>query len=95
MKKLIIIYHSQGGSTEQMAQAVLAGAQEETDTETRLIKAFDATVEDLTTCDGVIFGTPENFGYMSGALKDFYDRTYYPTQEHPLNLPYFVLLKML
>ena len=93
MKKLVIIYHSQSGTTEQLAQAVLAGAKEEKDTDTQLVQAFDATLELLLDCDGVIFGTPENFGYMSGALKDFFDRTYYPAQEHQLNLPYALFIK--
>ncbi len=88
MKHLLIIYHSGGGKTESMAQAVYAGAQREPDVETRLQRAFDASLDDLLWADGLIFGTPENFGYMSGALKDFFDRTFYPAEPHRLNLPY-------
>lgn len=88
MKKLNIIYHSQGQHVEALAQAVLAGAREETLVDTTLLKAKDATLEHLLEADGLIFGTPENFGYMSGALKDFFDRTFYPAEPHELNLPY-------
>ncbi len=88
MKKLLIIYHSQSGHTEKLAQAVYAGAREELETETRLLRAFDAKLDDLLNCDGIVFGTPENFGFMSGALKDFFDRTYYPAVDHQLNIPY-------
>lgn len=87
-KKLLILYHSQSGNTEKMALAVLEGAQQEEDCDSRLVKAIDAKIEDLLNVDGVIFGTPENFGYMSGALKDFFDRTYYDALPHQLNLPY-------
>ncbi len=87
-KKLLILYHSQSGNTEKMAHAVLEGAQREEDCDSRLVKAVDAKIEDLLNVDGVIFGTPENFGYMSGALKDFFDRTYYDALPHQLNLPY-------
>lgn len=85
---MLILYHSQSGNTERLAQAVYAGARQETGTESRLVRAFDAGLEDLLASDAVIIGTPENFGYMSGAVKDFFDRTYYPAQEHELNLPY-------
>ncbi len=88
MKRLRIIYHSQSAHTESMAQAVLAGALQEVEVETRLLRAFDAGLDDLLAADALIFGTPENFGYMSGALKDFFDRTFYPAQPHELNLPY-------
>ena len=88
MKKLRIIYHSQSAHTESMAQAVLQGALQEAEVETRLLRAFDAGLDDLLAADALIFGTPENFGYMSGALKDFFDRTFYPAQPHELNLPY-------
>jgi multimeric flavodoxin WrbA len=53
-----------------------------------MLHCFDAGLEDLLWCDGLLLGTPENFGYMSGAMKDFFDRTYYPAEPHALNLPY-------
>lgn len=87
-KRLLILYHSQSGNTERMAQAVYTGALQEVEVETRLIRAFDADIQDLIRSDAVIIGTPENFGYMSGAIKDFFDRTYYPAQEYGLNLSY-------
>ena len=57
-----------------------------------MLTAFEAGLDDLLWCDAVLFGTPENFGYMSGALKDFYDRTYYPAEPHELNLPYGIFI---
>lgn len=92
MSKLLIVYHSQSDRTEQLARAVFTGAQQEDGVDSRLIRAFDATLEDLLWCNGLIFGTPENFGYMSGALKDFFDRTFYPAEPYQLNLPYGVFI---
>jgi multimeric flavodoxin WrbA len=92
MKTLLIVYHSQTGNTEQLAQAVQRGACQESATATRLLRAFDATLQDLLECQGVLFGTPENFGYMSGAIKDFFDRTFYPAQPYQLNLPYALFI---
>ncbi len=88
MKKLSIIYHSQGVHVEAMAAAVLRGAKQEASVQSTLKFAKDAALEDLLESDGLIFGTPENFGYMSGALKDFFDRTFYPAEPHKINLPY-------
>ena len=53
-----------------------------------MLRAFDAGLDDLLWCDGILIGTPENFGYMSGAIKDFFDRTYYPAEPYALNRPY-------
>lgn len=92
MKQLLIVYHSQSGNTEKLAQAVYGGACQASDTHTRLIRAFDAVLQDLLDCDGVVFGTPENFGFLSGALKDFFDRTFYPAQDYDLNLPYALFI---
>lgn len=92
MKNLLILYHSQSGNTQQMANAVLCGSQQQTDVNCRLIRAFDACLEDLQWADGMLFGTPENFGTMSGALKDFFDRTYYPAEPFKLNLPYAIFI---
>jgi len=94
MKKLLIVYHTQTGNTGQLCQAVVKGVNlaqedsEEPELELRCRKAADAVLDDLRWCDAVLFGTPENFGYMSGALKDFFDRTYYPAEPYELNLPY-------
>lgn len=92
MKHLLIVYHSQSGNTEQLAAAVVRGCVAESGVETRLCKAFDANLEDLLWADGVLLGTPENFGSMSGALKDFFERTYYPAEPYQLNLPYALFI---
>ncbi len=99
MKHLTIIYHSQSGNTQRLAEAVAAGAREEAasagneNTLSVSIKtAFNAGLDDLLKADGLLFGTPENFGYMSGALKDFFDRTYYPAEPHQINLPYGIFI---
>ena len=78
----MIVYHSQSGTTKRMAEAVIRGARsdEVSDVEVRAISALDAGAEDLAWADGFILGTPENFGYMSGAMKYFLDRAYYPCE---------------
>jgi multimeric flavodoxin WrbA len=78
-----------------MADAVIAGATSD-DVEAvdvRVRNAFDATADDLRWADAVILGTPENFGYMSGALKDFFDRTYYTVINETQGLPYALFIK--
>ena len=87
-KRLLIVQHTQSGNTGRLAAAVHEGAQRVAETETRLLRAFDAGTADLLACDGLLLGTPENFGYMSGALKDFFDRTYYPCEGKLVGLPY-------
>jgi multimeric flavodoxin WrbA len=92
MKTLLIVYHTQTGNTEQLAQAACRGACQTPEVHIRLLRAFDATLQDLLACHAVLFGTPENFGYMSGAIKDFFDRTFYPAQDYDLNLPYALFI---
>jgi len=92
LSHLLIIYHSQSGNTERMSQSVLKGAEEIEDVDIRFKKAFDANLDDLLWSNGILIGTPENFGYMSGAVKDFFDRTYYPAQEKFTNKPYGIFI---
>ena len=75
-----------------MAQAVVEGASRIDNTEVVMKRASDATLEDLLECQGLALGTPENFGYMSGALKDFFDRTFYPAQGKVFRKPYVVFI---
>lgn len=91
-KRLLIVFHTQSGNTGLLADAVLRGAQRVEDTDTTLKRAFDAGTDDLLACDGLLLGTPENFGYMSGALKDFFDRSYYPCEGRLTGLPYAVFV---
>ena len=91
-KNLLIVYHSQSGSTAKMAEAVRSGCLKEEDIDIRYLSAFTADLDDLLWADGLIFGTPENFGYMSGALKDFFDRTFYPAESYKINLPYGIFV---
>lgn len=94
MKHLLIVYHSQSGNTQRMAEAALAGATNEliTETEVRLLRAADAKPEDLLWAEGLLLGTPENFGYMSGGMKDFLDRTFYQVEGQILSLPYAIFI---
>ncbi len=93
MKKILIIYHSQSGKTRKLADAIVTGVKLENNNEVRLKPALKSTLEDLLWCDAVIFGTPENFGSMSGGLKYFFDQTYYPVKEKSsLNIPYAIFI---
>lgn len=77
MVRVLVVYHSQTGRTKKMAQAVARGASSIPNVKAILKEAGETTLEDLLACDGVAFGSPEYFGYMAGALKDLFDRTYY------------------
>jgi len=92
MSRILIIYHSQTGNTEKMALSVADGAQSLEKTEVVLKRAQDATIEDLLASDGLAIGSPENFGYMSGMIKDFFDRTFYPAQDKVFRKPYVVFI---
>ena len=93
MKHLLIVYHSKDGSTGKMAEAVNRGANHpDIDVEVRSVLASDAGLDELLWADGLILGTPENFGYMSGAMKDFFDRTFYPAEGKVEGLPYCIFI---
>ncbi|MCG3169818.1 MAG: NAD(P)H dehydrogenase (quinone) [Pseudomonadales bacterium] len=93
MKKLLIVYHSQSGSTERLARSAAAGAREEEEgVELRLLRAAEAGAADLAWCDALLLATPENFGYAAGALKEFLDRTFYTASAHELNRAYALII---
>jgi multimeric flavodoxin WrbA len=76
--KLLVIHHAPTAATRAVIDAVLAGANDpEIDgVDVRSAPALEATATDVVAADGYILGTPANFGYMSGALKHFFDSTF-------------------
>ncbi|BAO30162.1 flavodoxin family protein [Sulfuritalea hydrogenivorans] len=92
MKTLLVVYHSMTGGTEQMARALVAGAATESGVTTRLLHAATAQATDVLTADGYVFATPENLAAVSGLMKDFFDRCYYPALDQINGRPYAALI---
>lgn len=86
--KILIVYHTQSGNTQKLARAVKKGAASVKGTIAVLKKAQDATLRDLLSSDALAFGTPDFFSYMAGMLKDFFDRTCYPSEGKITGKPY-------
>ena len=87
---LVVVHHSPTRSVASLTEAVLAGTRDEAIEGVEVVArpALEATVEDVLAADGYLLGTPANFGYMSGALKHFFDQVYYPCLDDTRNLPY-------
>jgi multimeric flavodoxin WrbA len=89
-KTLLVVHHTPSPGTRELLEAVLAGTHdseiEGVDVEVR--PALAATVTDMLNADGYLFGTTANLGYMSGALKHFFDTVYYPSLDHVAGRPY-------
>lgn len=92
MKTLLIIYHSQSGTCAGLARAAWRGACEEEGIEVTVRRAWDAGTADLAGSDGVMLVMAENSGALSGTMKDFLDRTFYPAIARELVLPYALLI---
>jgi multimeric flavodoxin WrbA len=92
MKHLLVVFHSMTGGARQMAEAVVRGAAAEPAVQTRLLRAGEATAEDVLAADGYVFVTPENLASMSGVMKDFFDRTYYGALDRIAGRPYATLV---
>lgn len=78
MKTLLIVYHSQTGGTRQMVDAAQAAAAREPGLTVRCLLAAQVGPAEVLAADGYLFATPENLAAISGQLKDFFDRCYYP-----------------
>lgn len=78
-----------------MAEAVLRGTRDDAigPLNTRLLTAADASAEDVLACRAIVIGTTENFGYMAGLIKDFFERIYYPCLEQTEALPYALYIR--
>jgi multimeric flavodoxin WrbA len=90
MSKLLIVYHSRTGGTRQMAEAAAGAARAETNT--LLKRAEEARPEDLLGASGYLFAGPENLAALSGAMKEFFDRCYYPVLGRIEGRPYALMV---
>lgn len=88
VKQLLIVAHAPSPNTRKLAEAVQRGANHAdiTDVTVRWKPPLEASPEDVLSADAIVLGTTENLGYMSGALKDFFDRCYYPVLEQKQGL---------
>jgi multimeric flavodoxin WrbA len=78
MARLLVVHHSPTRSTQALLESALAGARDDAieGVEVVVRPALEATADDVLAADGYLLGSPVNFGYMSGALKHFFDSTF-------------------
>jgi multimeric flavodoxin WrbA len=90
MATLLIVHHTSSPTMQEMFEAVTAGAgtDEIMDVQVIIRPALTAGAADVLGADGYLLGTPANIGYMSGALKHFFDTIYYPCLEATQRRPY-------
>ncbi len=92
MSTLLIVFHTRTGGTGQMAAAAAQGAARETAVRTRLLPAAEAGPADLLAAGGTIFATPETLASISGPMKDFFERSYYPALGRIEGRPYAAMV---
>ncbi len=92
MKELLIVWHSQFGGTAQMAAAARDGALGVPDVAVTHVEARHADAAMFRRCDGLVLATSENFGSLSGAIKDFLERVFYPCEHAMAGKPYTVIV---
>lgn len=89
MPQLLIVHHTPSPALQALLDAVVSGARDAvTGVEVVVRPALVAADLDALTADGYVLGTPANIGYMSGALKHFFDRVYYPCLAVGAGRPY-------
>ena len=94
-KKLLIVGHVPSPNTLRLREAAEAGAKSPDieGVEVTAASPFDLGPDDVLAANAVLLGTTENLGYMSGALKDFFDRTYYPVLDKTEGLSYALYIR--
>jgi len=93
-RHLLVVHHSRTGTTASLRDALLAGVAGVGGAVTvRSLPTVDAGAWDVRWAEAVVLCSPARFGYMSGALKDFFERIYHPCLEHTAGLPYALVVK--
>lgn len=96
--RLLLVHHSRTGSTARLVEAALQGidsarAESGLELDVRVLDAFEAGPDDVLRCTGVLLATPERLGYLSGAMKDFFDRIYEPCLDRSRGRPFVLLVR--
>lgn len=94
-KSLLIAAHAPSPNTRRLFAAIEEGARsvESPELAISLLAPLTAGPSEVLAANAIVLGTPENLGYMSGALKDFFDRIYYPCLEHTQGMPYALVVR--
>ncbi|MFZ5757028.1 MAG: flavodoxin family protein [Pseudomonadota bacterium] len=94
-KRLLIVAHTPSGNTRRMAEAIERGARHPDigNVDVTCVAPLSAGPDDIRACDAIVLFTTENLGYMSGAMKDFFDRSYYPVLEEKQGLPCAIVIR--
>ena len=94
VSRLLVVHHTPSPTMHSMLEAVLAGARDDRIEGVEVVArpALAATAIDVLEADGYVLGTPANLGYMSGALKHFFDQIYYPCLDATTGRPYGLYL---
>lgn len=92
MKTLLIVWHTRGVKTTQLAEAVARGASSEAGVQVRMLRCADAGPQDVLEADALVLGTPENFGSLSGMMKDFLERIFYECEGKVAGRPWALLV---
>jgi hypothetical protein len=95
MKRLLILAHAPSLNTQALRDAVVRGASHPDieGVEVTVKAPLEAVPEDALAAQAIVLGTTENLGYMAGAMKDFFDRSYYPILEKTQGLPYALYIR--
>jgi multimeric flavodoxin WrbA len=90
MPRLLIVHHTPSPALAALFDAVRSGATDERVGKVDVVArpALTASAVDVLEADGLVLGTPANLGYISGALKHFFDQIYYPCLEATRGRPY-------
>ena len=90
MPTLLIVHHTPSPGTQDLLESVRSGASDPQIVGVEIVvrPALAATASDVLAADGYLLGTPANLGYMSGALKHFFDQIYYPCLDATVGRPY-------
>lgn len=90
---LLIIAHTPSANTVELVQSMASSCTKQSGLTCRVLPPLQAQANDVLAASGILLFTPENFGYMCGAMKDFFERIYYPCLEDTQGLPYCLCVR--